>query len=40
MGRSAPFGGVMKLKDDAAVYDIGNGIGIISTTVFFYAYCR
>lgn len=22
-------------KDDAAVYDIGNGIGIISTTDFF-----
>jgi len=23
--------------DDAAVYDIGNGVGIISTTDFFYA---
>ncbi|TCP16086.1 hypothetical protein EV693_1143 [Nicoletella semolina] len=27
-------------KDDAAVYDVGHGMGIISTTDFFYAYCR
>jgi len=27
-------------RDDAAVYDMGNGIGIISTTDFFLPYSR